>query len=164
MNDNKLAIIVLLATVGLIGGGMLLAYKSSQAPQVSAVAGVSVMVNQDTHEWGEIPINGGNVSASFPIKNDGSETLKLFNVSTSCMCTTAQLILGDVKSPEFGMHTRSASVFEVPPGETATLEVVFDPDFHGPNGVGEVVRQVVAQTNDASRSELDFSLTGTVIN
>lgn len=163
MNDNKLAVTVLIATFGLIGGGMLLAYQSSQPPEVSAVAGANVLAEENTHDWGNIPIDGGNVTASFPVKNEGSETLKLFNVSTSCMCTTAQFKLGDQSSPEFGMHTKSAAVFEVPPGETATLEVVFDPDFHGPNGVGEVVRQVAAQTNDASRPELEFTLTGTVI-
>lgn len=78
------------------------------------------------------------------------------------MCTTAQLIIGDTKSPEFGMHSKSAYVMEVPGGETAELKVVFDPAFHGPNGVGPINRQITVETNDPSSPVLNFMLTAMV--
>lgn len=42
--------------------------------------------------------------------------LKLFNVETSCVCTTAQMAKGEQTSPVFGMHDKSQYVLEVDPG------------------------------------------------
>jgi hypothetical protein len=103
----------------------------------------------------------GIVTKEFEIKNTGNQTLKLFNVSTSCMCTTAKF----EGSPEiFGMHTKSNSVKEVAPHQSTKLQVIFDPAFHGPSGIGPITRQVSVQTNDPDHTELDFTLTAMVSN
>ncbi len=51
---------------------------------------------------------------------------------------------------------------EVSPGQEAQLEVIFDPAYHGPQGVGPINRLVAVETNDKSNSRIEFSLTGTV--
>jgi len=60
------------------------------------------------------------------------------------------------------MHNKSAYVFEVPPQQEAKLIVVFDPAFHGPNGVGPIDRFVTVATNDPSQPQLQFSVKGIV--
>jgi hypothetical protein len=155
-----LLIIIAVSAVAVVGS------KNPEVPDtkttVEQSAPGSVAVENTLHEWGEVPIKGGVVTASFPIKNTGENTLLLTNIATSCMCTTAKLVLGDSVSPEFGMHTKSDYALEVPPGESANLEVVFDPAFHGPSGVGPITRQVKVTTNDPSQSTLNFTLTATV--
>jgi len=162
--DKKLLISLISVTVGILIVGIFILTMPDQKTgnSIVATADAKVEVTEFTHDWGEIGINDGNVNREFSIKNGGSEPLSLYNVVTSCMCTTAKLSLDDDKSPEFGMHTKSSFVLEIPPQETARLKVVFDPAFHGPSGVGPISRQVKVVTNDPGNPELDFSLTAVV--
>lgn len=163
MKEAHIIIAVMIGTILLIGGGVVLAGKTSQSPQISENAQAKAAIGETSHSWGDVPINGGNVEAVFTVTNEGTAPLKLYNVSTSCMCTTAQLEVGGKVSPEFGMHTKSNYVTEVPAGETANLKVVFDPAFHGPQGKGMITRQIKLQTNDTSHSDLMFTVAGRVI-
>lgn len=163
MNDKRVTVGIIAITAVIIIGGAFLATKSEGQEQVLSSEQVEVSTGVTSHDWGEIGIDNGVVSANFEIKNEGSDNLRLSNIETSCMCTTAQLILGDAKSPLFGMHSKSAYYLEVPPGETANLSVVFDPAFHGPSGVGPITRQVKVLTNDSDEPELNFLLTAKVI-
>ena len=163
MKDLYLIAMVLAGTVVLVGGGTYL-FGTEELPADVAPSGDTKLVVENTnHSWGEIPINGGNVRAEFMIKNEGEAPLRLFDVSTSCTCTTAQLEINGKKSPEFSMHTKSGYVTEVPPGESAKLKIEFDPAFHGPQGVGAMTRQIRMKTNDAERQELMFTMDGVVI-
>ena len=162
MKEAYLMIAVIVGTAVLIGGGALVADKLDASSAIQPSADAKAAVGERSHSWGDIPISGGNKEASFTIANEGATPLRLFNVSTSCMCTTAQLTVGGKTSPAFGMHDSSRYVTEVPPGEAATLTVVFDPDFHGPQGIGAITRYVKVQTNDATQAELTFTLDGTV--
>ena len=79
------------------------------------------------------------------------------------MCTTAQLRTSGETSKKFGMHEKTANVFEVQPGETAEVVVEFDPLFHGPSGVGPINRTVTMNTNDSSQPQLSFQLAANVV-
>ena len=57
------------------------------------------------------------------------------------------MIWGQESSPLVKMHEQSAYILTVPPGQTANLEVVFDPLFHGPNAVGPIERLITVKTN-----------------
>ena len=161
MQDKKFIFGIIFATIGLLVGAVVLASKMEE-PSVQANQNASVSVNEISYDWGEIGLNDGNVEKEFEIKNDGSEKLILTNVTTSCMCTTAQLSLGDQVSPVFGMHTKSDYKLEIPSGEVATLNVIFDPAFHGPSGVGPINRQIQVATNDSENQVLNFILTAVV--
>lgn len=158
----KNKIIVAVGVFAILFGGAYLAMGVGNSAQVEDNPEARVLVGQTTYDWGEIEMSDGEVEKEFEIKNEGTEALTLSNVSTSCMCTTAQLSFGDATSPAFGMHTKSPYVMEVPPQETARLRVVFDPAFHGPGGVGPISRQVSVATNDPSNPKLDFALTAMV--
>jgi hypothetical protein len=95
------------------------------------------------HDWGDISIEGGMVSHGFHFVNEGNERLILKGAVTSCMCTTAYFELEDgTMSPEYGMHQGADWQYEVAPGESFEVEVVFDPMAHGPDGVGSIKRSV----------------------
>ena len=108
-------------------------------------------------------MDAGLATKTFEITNDGTETLQLYEVATSCTCTTAQLISESGRSPLYSMHTKSKYVHEIAPGETAQLEVVFNPAFHGPSGVGPITRQVTMQTNNPQEPILSFEVAADVV-
>ena len=60
------------------------------------------------------------------------------------------------------MNSSFSWVGDVPPQKEAQLEVIFDPAYHGPSGVGPINRLVSVETNDTKNSRIEFSLTGTV--
>lgn len=153
------AVISLLLLVGVVVAFS----KSGSTTEIVASDKVEAAAINNSHDWGTISMKDGKVEVIFEVKNNGSETLKLYDVVTSCTCTTAQLILGDNKSPLFGMHSKFDYVLEIPAGETAQVKAVFDPAFHGPTGVGQISRQITVKTNDASRPQLTFNAIADVI-
>lgn len=96
-----------------------------------------------SYDWQDIDIAGGDVNRKFSFKNSGDTDLILKGASTSCMCTTATFTLpsGEV-SPKFGMHGNQKWAYAIKPGESFSVDVVFDPMAHGPNGVGPIQRSV----------------------
>ena len=103
--NKKFVVGIIIVTLSLITASVILAGKMFQTAQVEASPEAKAIVEEDSHDWGEIPIKGGTVEKEFVIKNGGRESLKLYNVKTSCACTTAQFI-GNERSPLFGMHTK----------------------------------------------------------
>lgn len=100
------------------------------------------------YDWKDINIEGGNVSKSFKLKNDGDDDLVIKSALTTCMCTTAQVELANgQKSPEFGMHDKINWGGIVNPGEEFTLNIVFDPMAHGPDAVGPITRGIYLMTS-----------------
>jgi archaellum component FlaG (FlaF/FlaG flagellin family) len=164
MNNKKLIIIIVIFTLLSIAGVVLAISKMTAQPAVNKTANAKISVAQTNHDWGEIKMNDGNVTKTFTIANTGSETLELFNVKTSCTCTTAIFKDGDKTSPTFGMHTTSNYIQTVEPGQSTQLEVIYDPAFHGPNGIGAITRQVTLETNDLSSPQLTFNLKALVTN
>lgn len=160
----KIIVGFILGTVILIGGSYALLTLTDTASKIKSSSNVKAIITSKTdHDWGTIGINDGKVSATYTIKNDGTEPLKIFNVVTSCACTTAQIKIGDTTSPEFGMHTKSQYVSEIPPGKTAEVIATYDPAFHGPSGVGAISREITMETNDKSNPQLVFTAEANVV-
>ena len=161
---SKFLIGSIIATIVILFGGVFLVSKIGNTPQLEVAQEASLSIEETSHTWGDIGINDGNVQKTFIIKNSGPGTLELANIATSCMCTTAQVIIDGKPSPHFGMHSKSGWVGEVSPNGEAELIVEFDPAFHGPSGVGQITRQINLETNDANQPKLTFNLTANVIN
>lgn len=156
MSLKPVVVIIIVSTL-ILFGGMWLVAKTAPTSSVESSSTAKVTTSETTYDWGTVNMENGKVEKIFPIKNDGQDTLKLFNVTTSCACTTAQLVLSDQASPLFGMHTKSSYVLDVLPGQEAELKVIFDPAFHGPNGVGPISRTITVETNDAAQKQLTFT-------
>jgi len=128
----------------------------------------SLELSELNFDWGEIPIKGGKVLHNFKLGNSGSEILRINSIETSCMCTTARLITDQgEEGPSFSMAHQAGRqdswVGEISPGEEAELTVIFDPLFHGPDGLGPITRTITFQTNDIDNKTVELRLDGNVI-
>ena len=160
----KLILIGLSLTLILIFGGVFLVAKTNNVASLNGSQITQLTIDKTSHDWGTIGINDGKVQTEFNLTNNGNAPLELANVSTSCMCTTAQVEIEGKRSPYFGMHQKSSWTGQVAPGKSAKLIVEFDPAFHGPQGTGQITRQIVVETNDPSQRQLTFTASAEVIN
>lgn len=120
----------------------------------------TLVAGEESFDFGEISMAAGNVSHAFKIKNTGNEPITVEKVYTSCMCTTASLILGNKKFGPYGMpgHNFIPGINEaISPGEEATIEAVFDPTAHGPAGVGLIERAIMIENSAGGPIQLGFS-------
>ncbi len=86
-----------------------------------------ITVFPDTHNFGKI--GWENVSFSFLVINQGDDTLKIYNVRTSCKCTEAKI----------------ENTFLLP-GDSTKLIVHFSPGSH--KITGNVKREISIHSND----------------
>lgn len=164
MNDKKFIIIIAVLTLVVLFGGITLVGNSTSTPQIKASQNAKAVTQDPTSfDWGTIQMNGGDVIKTFVIKNTGTDTLKFYNIKTSCHCIKARLTIDGKDSPDFGMSGVSDWVGELAPGKVAKLTAIFDPAFHGQQGVGPVTRFVSFETNDKGNPKITFTLTGTVV-
>jgi len=158
----KIVIIGVLLTAILVGGGVVVMSRSPNAASLEKTDKTKFFTDHTNFDWGKINYNGGVVNHVFEIKNSGESSLKLANIKTSCMCTTAKISTKNGASPTVKMHEVSDWQGVLEPGETAQLEVVFDPAFHGPTGVGPVERIISVETSDPNKANVEFNLKGVV--
>lgn len=128
---------------------------AEQPGSIRALASVSPFFN-----FGNISMAAGNVSHLYWVKNISGAPLIITKLSTSCMCTAATLITPAGKKGPFGMagHGPTPRLVErLAPGETAQVEVVFDPAAHGPAGIGRTERIVTVGNDGGLPLELRFS-------
>ena len=101
---------------------------------------------EQTYDFGVISMKNGNVYHVFKIANPADKDIMIEQVSTSCMCTVAYILEGASRTGPFGMpgmgygSNRANKLFKA--GDTMNIEVVFDPNAHGPAGVGPMERSV----------------------
>lgn len=131
-----------------LGAALVLILLGSQtvARPPQAAAQSALVATEILYGFGEISMKNGNVEHTFEVTNPSDKTVTITSVSTSCMCTTAFLLDGEERLGPFGMPGHggpSTSVRKnVPPGGTLRISVVYDPNAHGPAGVGTIDRFV----------------------
>ena len=134
---------------------------SVQGASGAASGAKSALTSPETfYDFGTILMKNWNVTKEFTITNPTNEDITLKTVLTSCMCTTAFIVKpdGSAKGP-FSM----AGMGYVPPanetikaGESRIIRVVYDPNAHGPAGVGQIDRFVML--TDSSGGTLQFEI------
>lgn len=122
------------------------------------------------YDFGTISMKNGNVSKIFKINNSSAGDIRLTNVSTSCMCTAAYILKEDgSKIGPFGMpghggntsmpgHGNGKAGEIISAGESRDIEVVYDPNAHGPAGVGMISRSVYLKDENNNVLELKFKV------
>lgn len=96
----------------------------------------------------------------FQVKNTGEEPVTIGQMYTSCMCTSATLMMNGKEFGPYGMpgHGFVPKVNKsIEPGEEAAVEVVFDPAAHGPAGIGKIQRSVIIENNAGDPFEFQIS-------
>lgn len=127
------------ATIGLaLLGLLLLALAAGCAQQTGKVE-----LSAAEYDFGTIP-NTKPVSKVFEVRNVGRGKLEIAGVSTSCGCTTA-----------------AVNKRQLAPGETAELQVTYDPQAHG-GATGQFMRVVYVRTDDPDVPEATLTIRVTV--
>lgn len=120
----------------------------------------ALATEENQYDFGTISMAAGNVTHNFVIKNSGETPLTLSKIYTSCMCTFAVLNIGGQKKGPFGMpgHGIVPGINEtLAAGESATVEVTFNPKAHGPAGVGKIERVVYVENSAGDPLELGIA-------
>lgn len=114
---------------------------------------------------GNVSYSGGIVSKSFDIENTSDQDITLRKITTSCMCTTAKLIINGKETKFYGMEMNGdlnpLLDYKLPAGANARAVFDFDPAAHGPAGTGSFERTITLFF-DSGYKELNFN--GEVVN
>lgn len=116
-------------------------------------------VSQTFFDLGEIKISDVK-QQDFSLKNVGTKPLQILNISSSCGCTTGQIIYHEFTSQEYSMHAQSQYVTAVAAGDTAIVRLTYKPAIMPVYGL--VTREVYLTTNDPVKPKLIFSIKATV--
>lgn len=124
----------------------------------AAMAKTPLEVGWRDHDFGQVPIDGGDVETTFRVSNGGLGSVTLVSIYTSCGCTTAVLEFEDgSREGPFGMPGHELPTRlnrSLAPGEGVQVRVRFDPAAHGPAGLGRVTRGVMVHTRDGGGVQL----------
>ncbi|MDP2587220.1 MAG: DUF1573 domain-containing protein [bacterium] len=154
------AIIALSVIVLFVGGLLWMARPDlSGAEPQDLVAATSLTVAEQRYDFGEISMEDGLVSHEYVVTNSSPEPVILSKMYTSCMCTQAELLHQDEVHGPFGMvgHGTMPRLDEsIGPGEEFMVKAIYDPNAHGPAGVGPVDRVVSLETDSGELLELQL--------
>lgn len=159
---NKNIIIFVLVVAGMVG--LMWWGKSVQKP-VSANLGQNsnylkgVLIAAETlYNFGTIRMADGNVSTIFKITNPTDKDVNLASIVTSCMCTVAYIESKNGEKGPFGMPGHGGPVARadeiIKAGESRGVKVVYDPNAHGPAGIGPVDRFITLTDADGGVLQL----------
>lgn len=164
MKKNTTIVAVSLIAIA-IAGVMLLGRSIDGArPSQAEVATRSALSALElSYDFGVLSMRDGNIVHNFKVTNATDKDLTIERLSTSCMCTTAYIVDNTSRTGPFGMAgmgygTKTNKVFKA--GESKDIEVLFDPNAHGPAGIGPMQR--VIQLTDSTGGVLQLQITGLV--
>lgn len=160
----KKAIVIVAAILVGLAGLMWWGFQSQTAGDQKNSGSISSLSSSEKlYDFGTISMKNGAVSHVFKIVNLSNKDIYVKKVATSCMCTTAYLANSGREKGPFGME----GMGYVPPanetikaGESRDVRVAFDPNAHGPAGVGEIDRLVYL--TDASGGTLQLEIKAVV--
>ena len=144
------------------------ANKNTQAETSSAVSTATYKLDKTAYSFGTISQRDGNVETFYELTNTGTDEIFVKEMFTSCMCTRAQLVFANDQTGFYGMKGHGgATDFRVgksiQPGETVKIKAVFDPNAHGPQGVGYIKRNITLETNLADSPIIQVSFDADVV-
>ncbi len=118
--------------------------------------------NRPVAEMTEKSFNFGKINVQeikrhdFTIINSGKSDLTLGQVSTSCDCTYAYIIIDHKQSPKFTMHGMNSWQGTIKPGKSAILQIIYQPSIMPVHGMVE--RFVTVATNDPASASLEAKI------
>lgn len=114
------------------------------------------------YNLGDVSRTGGIISKEYVLKNTTDKPMNLYRITTSCMCTKAKVIVDGKETDFFSMESsgdQNVPVnLKIKPGQEVKVIFQFDPNAHGPKGVGLIDRSVSLIFSDPKGiKELKFS-------
>jgi hypothetical protein len=158
----RVSFIVGIAAVGAALVAVILLSNRQGGASEEQIAGATgtLTAPRSFYDFGRISMKDGKVSYRFPVRNDSDSPALVEQISTTCMCTEASLLIGGERLGPFGMqgHGSTPRIDRiVAPGQEAVVEAVFDPKAHGPAGVGRNDRAVTLQLGGRRALQLQFT-------
>lgn len=119
-------------------------------------------ITETRYDFGTIGLD--NVSHSFMARNVGAGPLSIEQVSTSCGCTSAQLVKDGRPSVKFGMDHGNLprANMTLQPGEEVEIVATYNPLAHGPANAAGYFNRIVYLKTDNPKEEHELTITMTV--
>jgi hypothetical protein len=134
---------------------------SVQGASGTVSAAKSALVAPETfYDFGTISMKDGNVTKEFTVMNSTATNITVSTVLTSCMCTSAFIVepdgssKGPFKMPGMGYVPPANELIKA--GESRVIRVVYDPNAHGPAGVGRIDRFITLTDADGGTLQLQI--------
>lgn len=161
---KKTIFIGIVLALGLIGL-MLWGRSSSQTAETSSLvsqssgAVSSLTASEKIYDFGTISMKNGLVNHIFKVTNASNEDIYVKKVNSSCMCTNAYIKSAGGEKGPFGME----GMGYLPPadetikaGASLDVKVVYNPNAHGPAGVGSIDRFVYLTDASGNAFQLEI--------
>ena len=134
---------------------------SGQPQNTNTISSLTAL--ERLYDFGTISMKRGFVDHIFKITNSSDKDVFIKKIKTSCMCTKAYIGSSSREKGPFGME----GMAYLPPaneniktGESRNIRVVYDPNAHGPAGVGIIDRFIYL--TDASGGTLQLEIKAVV--
>ena len=163
-SDANVIIGAIFASVVIIAGAVFL-LGNDKSPKRESLGAATMTIDKTFEDFGDMKADEEK-TATFTITNTSDAILRIWNVSTSCDCTFATVVIGGVASGEFKMPAHMIAslknwIGEVPAKQTATLNVTYKPKIMPVTGI--VTRQTRFSTNDPKNAEVEVSVKANVL-
>lgn len=112
------------------------------------------------YDFETISMKNGDVFREFTVTNPTSKDIFVSTVLTSCMCTSAFIVepdgstKGPFKMPGMGYVPPANETIKA--GESRVIRVVYNPNAHGPAGVGQIDRFVTLTDENGGTLQLEI--------
>jgi len=148
-------VVVVLVAIGVYAMGQSDTKKENLLPGRLEIA-------ETQYNFGTIGLD--NVSHSFMVRNTGAGPMTIEHVSTSCMCTSAQLRKDGKTSITFGMDHGNLprANMTLAPGEEVEVIVTYNPLAHGLQNAAGYFRRIVYLKTDNPKEEHELTIDMTV--
>src|SRR3989338_6128738 len=162
--DTKIIIGAIVASVAIIVGAVFLLSKDN-SPKREALGTAAMTIDKTLEDFGDMK-SDEEKTATFTITNTSDAVLRIWNISTSCDCTFASVVINGQETGEFNMPMHMIArlknwIGEVPAKQTAPLKVTYRPKVMPVTGV--VTRQTRFSTNDPKNPEVEVSVKANVL-
>lgn len=161
---NKLSgyggiIAIIILTLLILGGIFIFGEGTSSGQNNQSGKSSQLQTSEKIYDFGTISMAKGNVEKKFKITNPTDKDIFVKTVTTSCMCTTAYIENDGSEKGPFKMP----SMGYVPPAnetikahKSIDIKVVYDPNAHGPAGVGIIDRFVYLKDAAGGQMQLEI--------
>ncbi|MBI3342918.1 DUF1573 domain-containing protein [Candidatus Gottesmanbacteria bacterium] len=163
-SDTKIVLGAILASVVVIVGAVFLLGKDN-SPKRESLGTAAISIDKTFEDFGNMK-GDEEKTAIFTISNTSDAVLRVWNISTSCDCTFASIVISGQETGEFNMPMHMIAslknwIGEIPAKQTATLKVTYRPKVMPV--VGVVTRQVTFSTNDPKNETVEVSVKANVL-
>ena len=148
--------VIILGIVGLMWWGW--SNQTADTPKDYGAAS-ALLASEKLYDFGSISMKDGLVNHIFKITNSSDKDVLVKKIVTSCMCTEAYIGSEGKEEGPFGME----GMGYVPPinetikaGESRDVKVVYDPNAHGPAGVGSINRYIMLTDSKGDTLQLEI--------